>query len=146
MLDDMYQRPLLQLAAHIPLQGRLAAPHGSADMSARLCGSRIVIDVCVQKGLVTAYAHEVAACALGAAAASLLARHVVGARVEALRALHQGVRAMLHEGAPPPAGQWIDFAVLAAALPYKERHASVLLPFDALELALDAACDGEREP
>jgi NifU-like protein involved in Fe-S cluster formation len=112
MLDDVYNRKILDLAANIPRLGRLAAPGATARAHSKLCGSTVVVDLKMEQGRVTDFAHDVKACALGQAAASLLARHVIGASAAELRDLRDAMRAMLKENGPPPAGQWAEFAVM----------------------------------
>ncbi|KAB1074209.1 iron-sulfur cluster assembly scaffold protein [Methylobacterium planeticum] len=138
MLDDIYNRRILELAADIPRLGRLAAPDASATAHSRLCGSTVTVDLALgPDGTVRDFAHEVRACALGQASASLMARHVVGARAEDLRDLRRTMRAMLKADGPPPTGTWADLAVLEPVRGFKARHASTLLTFDAVVDALD---------
>jgi NifU-like protein involved in Fe-S cluster formation len=136
MLDDIYNRRVLELAADIPRLGRLAAPDASARAHSRLCGSTVTVDLVVQDGRVVDFAHDVKACALGQASSSLMARHVIGASAEELLALRDTMRRMLKEAGPPPTGKWADFAVLEPVRAYKARHASTLLTFDAVADAL----------
>ena len=137
MLDDIYNRRILELAADIPRLGRLDAPDASATAHSKLCGSTVTVDLAVRDGTVTDFAHEVKACALGQASSSLMARHVVGARAEELREVRAAMRRMLKEGGPAPGGPWADFAVLEPVRDFKARHASTLLTFDAVVEALD---------
>ncbi len=138
MLDDIYNRRILELAADIPRLGRLDRPDASATAHSKLCGSTVTIDLALDaEDRVADFAHEVRACALGQASSSLMARHVVGASAEDLRRLREAVRAMLKQGAPAPEGPWADFAVLEPVRDFKARHASTLLTFDAVVDALD---------
>ncbi len=132
MLDDVYNRRILELAADIPRQGRLAAPDATATAHSKLCGSTVTVDVSMREGRVSDFAHDVKACALGQAASSIMARNVIGASAEELRALREAVRRMLKENGPPPGGKWADVAVLEPVRDYKARHASTLLTFDAV--------------
>ena len=138
MLDDIYNRRILELAADIPRLGRLDRPDASATAHSKLCGSTVTVDLALgAEDRVADFAHEVRACALGQASSSLMARHVVGASADELRALREAVRAMLKQGAAPPDGPWADFAVLEPVRDFKARHASTLLTFDAVVDALD---------
>ena len=138
MLNDVYNKRILELAADIPRQGRLAAPHASATAHSKLCGSTVTIDLALQDGKVADFAHDVKACALGQASSSIMARNVVGSTPEELRAIRETVRRMLKEnGAPPAEGKWADIAVLEPVRDYKARHASTMLTFDAVVKALD---------
>ncbi len=137
MLDDMYNRRILELAADIPRQGRLAAPDATATAHSKLCGSTVTVDLKVKDGVVSDFAHDVKACALGQASSSIMARHVVGSSAQELRDLREAVRKMLKENAAPPSGKWEDVRVLEPVRDYKARHASTLLTFDAVVDALD---------
>ncbi len=139
MLNDVYNARILDLAGNIPRLGRLENPDASATAHSKLCGSTVTIDLKMDGPVVKDFAHDVKACALGQASSSLMARHVVGARAEDLRALRETVRKMLKENGPAPAGAWADFAVLEPVRDYKARHASTLLTFDAVVSALDKA-------
>jgi NifU-like protein involved in Fe-S cluster formation len=139
MIDDVYNRRILELAGNIPRAGRLAEPDGSATAHSRLCGSTVTVDLTLTDGVVSDFAHEVKACALGQASSSVMARHVVGSTPEELRELRRTMTAMLKEGGPPPTGKWTDLAVLEPVRDYKARHASTLLTFDAVAKALDMA-------
>ena len=136
MLNDIYNKRVLELAADIPRQGRLKAPQASAKAHSRLCGSTVTVDLDLCDGKVSDFAHDVRACALGQASSSLMARHIVGSTPEELRALRETMHAMLKAGGPAPQGKWAEFEVLAPVRDYKARHASTLLTFDAVVDAL----------
>jgi NifU-like protein involved in Fe-S cluster formation len=138
MLNEIYNRRILELAGNIPRLGRLSNPDATATAHSKLCGSTVTIDLKMADGKVTDFGHEVKACALGQASSSIMARHVIGASAEELRQLREDVRAMLKANGPPPAGErWSDIAVLEPVRDYKARHASTLLTFDAVVSAID---------
>jgi NifU-like protein involved in Fe-S cluster formation len=137
--DAIYTARILELAADIPRLGRLAAPDASASARSPVCGSKVTIDLSLSGGRVADFAHDVRACALGQAAASLMARHIVGAAPEALIALRETIRRMLKENGPPPGGEWAEFAVLEPVRDLPSRHAATLLTFDAVVEALGKA-------
>jgi NifU-like protein involved in Fe-S cluster formation len=132
MLNEVYNRRILELAGNIPRLGRLADADATATAHSRLCGSTVTVDLKMEGDRVTDFAHEVKACALGQASSSIMARHVVGANAEELRELRETVRRMLKENGAPPAGKWDAIAVLEPVRDYKARHASTLLTFDAV--------------
>ncbi len=147
MLNEVYNRRILELAGNIPRLGRLASPDASATAHSKLCGSTVTIDLTMDGDKVTDFAHVVKACALGQASSSIMARNVVGASAEELRALREGVRKMLKENAEPPAqGRWADIAVLEPVRDYKARHASTLLTFDAVVSAIEQIEAKRRAP
>jgi NifU-like protein involved in Fe-S cluster formation len=141
VIDDLYSARILKLAADMPRAGRLAAPHGTAERTSRLCGSRVTVDVVLADGKVADFAQDVRACALGQAAAAVLGAHVIGASAEELSAARDDLRAMLKDGAPPPQGRFRDLAVLEQVRAFPARHASTLLAFEAVSAAVDAAID-----
>lgn len=134
MIDDIYNRRILELAADIPRLGRLEAPDATATAHSKLCGSTVTVDLKLDADGVTIadFAHDVKACALGQASSSLMARHVVGASADELRAVRARMRAMLKESGPVPEGKWADLAVLEPVRDFRARHASTLLTFDAV--------------
>lgn len=136
MIDDLYSSRILALAANMPRAGRLAAPEASSEKVAKLCGSRIIVDLVLTDGLVSDFAQEVQACALGQASAAILGANIIGATADEIRHARDGLRAMLKEAGPAPKGRFADLGVLAPVKDYPARHASTLLAFEA---ALEAA-------
>lgn len=137
MIDDIYNKRILQFAGSIPRLGRLDHPDASATAHSRLCGSTVTIDLKVDGDVVTDFAHEVKACALGQASSSIMAANVIGARADELRAVREAMRRMLKEDGPPPEGRFADLKFLEPVREYKARHASTMLTFDAVVDALD---------
>jgi NifU-like protein involved in Fe-S cluster formation len=138
MINEVYNRRILELAANIPRLGRLPAPDATATAHSKLCGSTVTVDLTMDGDTVTDFAHEVKACALGQASSSIMARQVVGAKAAELRELRESMRRMLKENGPPPAAaRWSDIAVLEPVRDYKARHASTMLTFDAVVSAID---------
>ncbi|MDF2622070.1 MAG: nitrogen-fixing NifU domain protein [Xanthobacteraceae bacterium] len=137
MLNEVYNRRILELAADIPRLGRLASPDASATAHSKLCGSTVTIDLVLKDGVVADFAHEVRACALGQASSSVMGALVVGSTPAELRQVREAMRRMLKENGPPPGGRWAELAVLEPVRDYKARHASTLLTFDAVVDAVD---------
>jgi len=137
MAEDIYNRGVLDLVAGISRIGRLADPDGSATEVSRLCGSAITVDLKVDGDVVTDFAQEVHASALGQAAASVMARNVIGASADELRSVRETVRRMLKENGPPPGGRFGELAILESARAYPQLHASTMLAFDAIVGALN---------
>ena len=132
MIDDLYSAKLLRLAANLPRAGRLAAPGASVEKIAKLCGSRVVIDVVMDGDRVADFAQDVKACALGQAAASVLGAQVVGASLAELETARAQLLAMLKTGGPTPDGRFADLALLEPVKDYPARHASTMLAFEAV--------------
>jgi len=137
MLNEVYNRRILELAGNIPRLGRLADADATATAHSKLCGSTVTVDLKMDGDEVTDFAHEVKACALGQASSSIMARNIIGSRAQELRDLRETVRRMLKENGAPPTGKWSDVAVLEPVRDYKARHASTLLTFDAVVDAIN---------
>ena len=132
MIDDVYNAKILGFAGNIARIGRLQQPDASATAHSKLCGSTVTVDIRMDDGVVTDFAHDVKACALGQASSSIMAQSVVGASVEELRAVREAMRKMLKENGPPPQGRFADLKYLEPVRDYKARHASTMLTFDAV--------------
>jgi NifU-like protein involved in Fe-S cluster formation len=132
MINEVYNKRIIELAGNIPRLGRLPDAQASATAHSKLCGSTVTVDLKMEGDEVTDFAHEVKACALGQASSSIMARHVIGAKADELRNLRETVRKMLKENGAPPNGKWADIAVLEPVRDYKARHASTMLTFDAV--------------
>ena len=137
--DPLYKKALLRLAADAAGAGRLRHPDASATMSNPACGDRVTVEVAIKDGRVAALAHDTHACILTQASAALLAGAAPGMDRAALAALEAGVAAMLKEGAPPPLPAYAAFGAAAAL---SARHVCVMLPFMALNRALELAEPG----
>src|SRR6266702_7266349 len=107
MLNEIYNKRIIELAGNIPRLGRLEQPDASSTAHSKLCGSTVTVDLKMSGDEVTDFAHDVKACALGQASSSIMARNVVGAKADELRELRESVRRMLKEnGGPPAEGKW----------------------------------------
>ena len=138
-LIQLYSKRILALAADIPHAERLAAPQGSGTRRSPLCGSTVTVDVALEGDRIAAFGQDVKACALGQASASVLGAAALGRSREEIAAAHDALRAMLKEGGPAPAAPFDGLAVLEPARDFKNRHASILLPYEATLDAIDAA-------
>jgi len=132
MINDVYNAKILAFAGNIGRTGRLEAPDASATAHSKLCGSTVTVDLKLTDGVVSDFAHEVRACALGQASSSIMAQNVVGASAEELRAVRDAMLRMLKENGTPPEGRFADLKYLEPVRDYKARHASTMLTFDAV--------------
>ncbi|MCB8840139.1 iron-sulfur cluster assembly scaffold protein [Aurantimonas sp. VKM B-3413] len=137
MIDDVYNARILEFAGNIPRIGRLDLPDASATAHSKLCGSTVTVDLKLTDGVVSDFAQEVKACALGQASSSVMARNILGATPKELREVRERMRAMLKENGAPPEGRFADLKYLEPVRDYKARHASTLLTFDAVVDCLD---------
>ncbi len=136
-LIKLYSQRILALAADMPRIARLDAPDATAKRRAPLCGSTVTVDVVLRDGRIADFAQDVKACALGQASAAVVGAHVVGLRPDEVRRGREELFAMLKAQGPVPAAPFGGLDVLQPAAEYKNRHASILLAFDATLEALD---------
>lgn len=134
MIDELYSREILRRTTMLQHVGRLAHPDGSADKTAKLCGSTIHVEVAMDGDTVKDFAHEVQACALGQAAAAILSQHVIGADTHEITAARDALRSLLKGEAVAFPERFADLAILASVKDFPARHASTLL-------ALEATCE-----
>jgi len=122
-MNHVYNREILRLAASTASASRLIAPQGSALKVSQLCGSKVTADVDLdQAGRICRFGLEIRACALGQAAAALVAaRDELADWLTARREAEPG---------------WPGMGVFAPARPHRARHPSILLTFDATIAAI----------
>jgi NifU-like protein involved in Fe-S cluster formation len=142
-LIKLYSQRILALAADIPHLGTLTAPMGHARKRAPMCGSTVAVDLRLKDGRIAEFAQDVQACALGQASASVLGDAVLGRSRAEVQTARDALEAMLRESGPTPAAPFDGLAVLIPAREYPNRHASVLLAFEATLAAFDAAAGAD---
>ena len=140
MSATLYTPDILRLSVETAAIPRLPAPHASAERRAPVCGSRVIVDVAMNGGTVSAIGLEVRACAMGQASSALLAKGAVGRTAAELAHAATALRAWL-TGTSETAPNWPGIAALAPARAYPARHGAILIPFDA---AADAAAQAQQ--
>ena len=144
MIGELYSDSIIDAAAAIPPARRLETPQATSRKVSRVCGSEVDVDLSVEDGAVAAFGMTARACALGQAAASIVARKIIGAPVGELYALRDAMRAMLKEGGPPPGGErWKELKALEPIRDYPQRHASTMLVFEAVADCLDQISESQ---
>ena len=112
MLDSVYNAKILEYAGNIERIGQLDDADAGARAHSRLCGSTVDVQLKMENGTVTDFAHQVKACALGQASSSIMARVVIGSSADELRQLRDTMYAMFKENGPAPEGKYSDFKFL----------------------------------
>lgn len=143
-LIKLYSQRILALAADVPHSERLAAPDASASRRSPLCGSTVTVDVRIEGDRLADLGMDVKACALGQASASILGSHALGRSLAEIEASRDSLKALLKndpslKSAEPPQEIADAFEVLTPAQDYKNRHASILLAWEATAEAMKAA-------
>ena len=137
MIDAIYNKDVLRLAADITGIETIKNPDATVSLRSPLCGSSIEISIIVIDDCITEYSQKIKACALGQASASVVAKAVIGKTREEINAARDRTKEMLENGATLPEGDWTPLVALAPAKELKPRHGAILLPFDALLKALE---------
>ena len=132
---ELYSHQILTLAGNIPLLERLPLPDITITKRSKLCGSMVIIDLSMENGRVSSYSHDVRACALGQASASILAKDIIGKTEEQITAVRNSVIKMLN-GSTYSQDIFLDYQVLSPASQFKNRHDSIMLVLDATVEAL----------
>lgn len=135
----LYSKRILALSTGLADFARLETPEATVMKRSPLCGSTVTVDVRVRDGRVAAFGQDVKACALGQASAAVLGRNAIGKSRTELVAVRDQLRAMLKENAPAPGGEFADLEALLPAREFKNRHASILLAYDAVTDAMAMA-------
>ena len=138
MSADLYHAELVARAREAFGKGRLAAPAATVTVDNPLCGDRVTLDIATANGRIAAIGHEAKGCLLCEAAAATIAAFGRDRLPAELRDLADAAHALMKVGTPPPE----SFAALRVFTPVhgaKSRRDCVLLPFEALGKALDAA-------
>lgn len=138
----LYSQRILALAADMPRTDRLVNPTATAKKRAPLCGSTVTVDVTLVNGIISDYGQDVKSCALGQAAASVVGAVIVGLTPKDVQTGRDQMMAMLKDDGPVPTAPFDGLEVLRPASEYKNRHASIMLAFDA---ALDAIASAQAD-
>ena len=141
MTTVLYNRDILRLAASIPHHRRLDRPHASVEKRSPVCGSRVAVDVVLDgEGRLADLGQDVKACALGQASAALMGANAIGRSGGDLARARDDLAAFLAGSREDP-GEWPGLELFREARPYKARHPSILLAFEAVA---EAAAQASR--
>jgi nitrogen fixation NifU-like protein len=138
MSSELYHAELVARAREAFGEGRLAGAAASITVDNPLCGDRVTLDIETSNGAVKAIGHQVKGCLLCEASAATIAAFGQNRSPSELREMAGAAKALMKDGTPVPerfAGLRVFTPVHAA----KSRRDCVLLPFEALGKALDAA-------
>jgi nitrogen fixation NifU-like protein len=139
MIAALHRKSILARAKDATGAGELENPDARAVVDNPVCGDRITLEIRMEGDAIESLAHKVRGCMLCQAAASLVGAHAPGCSRSEIDAVRQTLAAMLEGTIEPPAGRWRDLSIFAPVAEHKHRRHCVLLPFEALHRALDAA-------
>ena len=138
MSSELYHTELVARAREAFGEGRLASPAASITVDNPLCGDRVTLDLETGDGRVKAIGHAVKGCLLCEASAATITAFAQNRSPSELREMAVAAKALMKDGTAVPE----PFASLRIFTPVhasKSRRDCVLLPFEALGKALDAA-------
>lgn len=115
-------------------------PAYTAEVSSPECGSRLTLDAMVEDGRVTDIGYQVRACSLGQTSTAMLVARAPGLTHAQLRRVRDQFRALLRDG--HGRCDWPELEVFAPASDIPNRHASAMLPFEALDRIFELAEQG----
>jgi len=131
MSGSLYSLDVLRLAAAVADYPPLEDAPLRAERRSPTCGSRMTVTLALDDaGRIAAIGLDAKACALGQAAAAILARNAVGTDQASMAAASEAWRAYL-AGESEDLPAWPGLDLLAAGRDYPARHPSMRLAFEA---------------
>src|ERR1041385_772844 len=110
MTDKIYDDPIMGLAKAATGAGLLADAQVSATADNPLCGDRVTVQLSLDHGRISKFAHKVRGCALCQAVASMIGKHALECTPADVAAAGDAARKLLKERVQPPAGAWPELA------------------------------------
>jgi nitrogen fixation NifU-like protein len=110
-----------------------------------LCGDEVKVFVQTDGGRLSDVAFQGQGCAISRASASMMTGKTVGRTAEEARAVSALVRAMLLGPDPEPPRELGDLAALSGVRQFPARIKCAMLPWHALEAALDGKSSATTE-
>jgi nitrogen fixation protein NifU and related proteins len=139
VIDELYQKNLLRLAANAIGDGTLDNPDAEETLDNPTCGDRITIQIRLKENEIRELNHQNRSCMLCQASASLIGKHAIGKNLEDILETRQNLQSMLHGAPLQDTSEWKELEYFNVVALHKSRHHCVLLPFDALIRALETA-------
>ncbi|MBO9579398.1 MAG: iron-sulfur cluster assembly scaffold protein [Sphingobium sp.] len=139
MSGALYNIDVLRMAARVAEFPPLADAPLREERRSPTCGSRMTVTLMLgEDGRVRAIGLDAKACALGQAAAAIMALGAIGRNGPEIAAAGEAWRAYL-AGETDTLPDWPGIGLLAAGKDYPARHPSMRLAFEAASAALDRA-------
>ncbi|MEX1110844.1 MAG: SUF system NifU family Fe-S cluster assembly protein [Chthoniobacterales bacterium] len=136
-LTDLYQEIILDHSKR-PRNFRVIADCTcAAEGHNPLCGDEVKVFVQIDDGRLSDVAFQGQGCAISRASASMMTGKTIGRTAEEARVVAARVRDMLLGSAPEPPRELGDLAALSGVRQFPARIKCAMLPWHALEAALD---------
>ncbi len=122
---------LKQFSSEVRNDRRLPVPPAdSVTVHSTECGSQLTLDAHIERERVCEIGYRVRACSLGQASTAIVVRHLADLDRSTLMRVEEQLRAILAGSATR--SDWPELEIFALIKDVRNRHGSVLLPFDAL--------------
>lgn len=122
---------LKQFSSEVRKDRRLHVPPAdSVTVHSAECGSQLTLDALIENERVSEIGYRVRACSLGQASTAIVARHMADLDRVTLQRVEEQLRAILAGRAVQC--EWPELEIFTLIKDVRNRHGSVLLPFDAL--------------
>jgi len=139
MNDELYQNAIVNKAREATGAGTLDNPDARVTVNNPVCGDRVTIEIQMSGNRVAAVAHNIRGCLLCEASAAVIGEKAPGSTRAEIAAARDAATALVKDGVDIPAEGWSELSIFQPVTGHKSRHYCVLLPFDALDKALDEA-------
>ncbi len=137
----LYSIDVLRMAARVADFPPLDPAGLREERRSPTCGSRVIVTLDLAPGgTIRAVGLDAKACALGQAAAAIMAQGALGKDAAQMAAAGEAWRAYL-AGESEAMPDWPDLSLLSAGRDYPARHPSMRLAFEAASAALARAVD-----
>ena len=135
MAETLYTPEILSLAVSLARWPFTADLPLVGEARSQSCGSTLKVGLACENGAIARIGMAAQACAVGQAAAAIMAEAAVGHTRAEFAAAEAGLKCWLAgEGAMP---DWPGLATIAPARAYPARHGAILLGWRAVLAALD---------
>lgn len=135
-LDELYKEVILDHYQRPRNRGRLEQPTIATRGHNPLCGDEIELSLAIADGIIERAAFTGRGCSISQASASMLTEAVAGRSLGEAEAKAEAMKAMMTGEGPAPAEDE-DLAALQGVRRYPVRVKCALLPWSALEEAID---------
>jgi NifU-like protein involved in Fe-S cluster formation len=133
----VYNERLVALAARAEAPSRLENPDARVRAVSPICGSEIEVDIELKNGKISGFGFAVQACALTKSVVAVMRSAMIGKSRPEIQTASAELAAMLEGKGTYPSGDWAELRLLEPVKDYKARHNSILLPFEAVEMAFE---------
>ena len=132
-LQEFYYEEIKRLASTIRIDKRLEGPKFSITKKSQICGSTVTIDANIDSsGLISSIGYRTRSCTLAMASTAILFEEGIGCGKEELSKTAMQLNEKLLGNEICFSEKWHKLNFFEIAKTMKQRHSSILLPFEAM--------------